>query len=48
MWLDWLVFCDCGFQSVCPLMEKNKRLVEASWWKGLTEGPCSDGQGQAQ
>ena len=25
-----LVFCDCGFQSVCPLMEKNKRLTEAS------------------
>ena len=23
---DWLVFCDCGFQSVCPLMEKDKRL----------------------
>ena len=28
MWLDWLVFCDCGFQSVCPLMEKDKRLWE--------------------
>ena len=27
---DSLVFCDCGFQSVCPLMEKNKRLMEAS------------------
>ena len=26
MWSDWLVFCDCGFQSVCPLMEKDKRL----------------------
>ena len=26
----WLVFCDCGFQSVCPLMEKDKRLVEVS------------------
>ena len=37
MWPDWLVFCDCGFQSVCPLMEKDKRLMEASWWKGLTE-----------
>ena len=23
-------FCDCGFQSVCPLMEKDKRLKEAS------------------
>ena len=38
MWLDWLVFCDCGFQSVCPLMEKDKRLMEASWWERLTEG----------
>ena len=31
MWSDRLVFCDCGFQSVCPLMEKHKRLMEASW-----------------
>ena len=38
MWSDWLVFCDCGFQSVCPLMEKDKKLVEASWWERLTEG----------
>ena len=30
MQLDWLVFCDCGFQSVCALMEKDKRLIEAS------------------
>ena len=37
MWLDWLVFCDGGFQSVCPLMEKNKRFMEASWWERLTE-----------
>ena len=33
MWSDWLVYCDCGFQSVCPLMEKAKRLMEASWWE---------------
>ena len=26
------------FQSVCPLMEKDKRLMEASWWGWLTEG----------
>ena len=26
---DWLVFCDCGFQSVCPPMETDKRLMEA-------------------
>ena len=37
--------------SVCPLMEKDKRLKEASWWEILTEGDtgsCSDGQGHAQ
>ena len=26
MWSALLVFCDCGFHSVCPLMEKDKRL----------------------
>ena len=31
MWSDWLVFCDCGFHSVCTLMDNNKRLLEASW-----------------
>ena len=51
MWSDWLVFCDCRFHSVCPLMEKDKRLMEASWWERLAEGEngsCSDGQGHAQ
>ena len=24
MWLDWLVFCDCGFQSVDSLVEKDE------------------------
>ena len=24
-----LAFCDCGFQLVCPLMEKGKRFMEA-------------------
>ena len=46
MWPDWLVFCDCGFHSVCPLMEKDKRLVETSWWEGLAvgkTGSCSGG-----
>ena len=38
MWSDGLVFCDYGFQSVCPLMEKDKRLMEASWWERLTLG----------
>ena len=51
MWLVWLVFCDCPFQPVCPLMEKGKRLMEASWWERPTEGEtgsCSDGWGHAQ
>ena len=26
----WLVFCDGSFQSVCLLLEKDKRLTEAS------------------
>ena len=44
--IDWLVFCNCGFQSVCPLMEMDKRHREASSWERLTEGEtrsCSDG-----
>ena len=51
MWSDWLVFCGCGFQSIFPLMEKDKRLMEASWWERLTEGEtgsCSEGQGHSQ
>ena len=36
MWSLWLVFCDCGFHSVCPLMDGDKRLVQTSWWEGLT------------
>ena len=34
----WLVFCDCGFHSVCPLMDKDKRIMEAYWWERLIEG----------
>ena len=37
--------------SVCLFMEKDKRLMEASWWERLTvgeTGSCSDGQGHAQ
>ena len=48
MWSEWLVFCDCGFQSVCPLMENDKKLMEASWRE--TEGEtrsCSDWWGHA-
>ena len=39
MWSVWLVFCDCGFHSVCPLTDKDKRLVEASWGEILTYCP---------
>ena len=28
--IDYAKVFDCGFQSVCPLMEKHKRLMEAS------------------
>ena len=28
--ISWLVSCNCGFQSVCPLMEKDKEAIEAS------------------
>ena len=31
----WLVFCDCTFHSVCPLMNKDKRLLQKKrgFWK---------------
>ena len=35
VWLDWLVFCDCGFHYVFPLMDKGKRLVEAPFLKNI-------------
>ena len=41
----------CGFHSVLPLMDKDKRLMEASSWERLPEGEhrsCSDLQGHAQ
>ena len=50
MWSVWLIYCDCGFHSVCPLMEKAKRLMKASWWERETEGetgPCSVTEVQA-
>ena len=38
MWSVWLVFCDCGFHSVGPLMDKDKRLMELpdgrDWLRG--------------
>ena len=51
MWSCWLVFCDYDFHSVCPLRDKNKRLIEASSWERLTlgeTGSCSNGWGHAQ
>ena len=47
----WLFFCDCGFHSVCPLTDKDKRLMGTSWWERLIvgeTGSCSDGRGYAQ
>jgi len=38
MWSVWLIFCDCGFHSVCPLIDNDKRLMEASWWDRLIVG----------
>ena len=38
MWSDWSISCDCHFQPVCPLMERDKRFIEVSWWESLTEG----------
>ena len=34
---------DCGFYSLCSLMDQDKRLVETPWWEVLTttrESPC--------
>ena len=33
LWSMWSFrfFCYCGFYSVCPLMDEDKRLVQASW-----------------
>ena len=28
--INLISFCDCGFHSVCPLMDKDKRLMEAT------------------
>ena len=47
MWSVWLDFCDCVFYSIFPLIDKDKRLMDASWWERLTvgeAGSCSDGQ----
>ena len=47
----WLVFCNYSIRSVCPLIDKDQRLVESSWWEGLAvgeSGSCSDGRGHAR
>ena len=36
--ISLIIFCDCGFHSVCPLMDEDNRLMEASWWDRLTQG----------
>ena len=51
MWSIWLVFCDCGFHSVGPLMDKDKRLADklpdgrdwlwGNWVLFWWAGPCS-------
>ena len=38
MWSVWLIVCVSGFHSVYPLMDENKRLAEASWWRGWLWG----------
>ena len=51
MWSVCLVFCNYGFHSVCPLIKKDKTLMEASWWERLTveeTGSYSNGWGHAQ
>ena len=49
--ISLLVFCDCGCHSICPLTDKDKRLMETSYWERLTvrgPGSCSNGPGHAQ
>ena len=38
MWSVWLLFCDCIFHSVSPLMDDDKKLLEASCLEGLVVG----------
>ena len=48
--ISLISFCDCGFHSVFPLRNKDKRLMEVSWWERQTvgeTGSCSDGRGHA-
>ena len=36
--ISLISFSDCGFHSLCPLRDKDKRLMEASWSERLTVG----------
>ena len=38
IWSVCLVFCDCGFHSVCPLTDKDKSLMEAYPGRVFTNG----------
>ena len=33
--ISLVTFCDFGFHSISPLIDKDKRLLEASWWERL-------------
>ena len=52
MWSVWLVFCDCGFHSVCPLRDKPDRegqiwfhlLVESEAGLSSQSGACAGGR----
>ena len=35
--ISLVVFSDYGFPFVCPLMDKDQRLVEVSWWKEMKQ-----------
>ena len=47
IWSVWLVFCDCGFHSVCPLKDKVRALCklpegrDCSWVLFWWARPCS-------
>ena len=36
-------FLWCGFQSVCPLMKKDKKLMETSWWERIWPPDAKNG-----
>ena len=48
MWSDCLVFCDCGFQSLCPLMEKDKSRFTQIFFPNLYTAEEETGRTGAQ